>query len=305
MDWVTFGVSLSGALIGGGLAGAATSAILVRRLTARDHTTHNPVRDSIASLFEKGRRPTPSRPPAASAPATAPQHEVRAASQVPPAPTEALLQMNDLAAQPSSPQSPASSADQHLARGNSYFLSREYDKAIMEYSLALQEQPNCPEAYYNRGVAYSGKGDHRQAIEDFTFAIKYKPDYARAYNNRGSSYGELKDYDQAIADFNHALRLQPNFPEAYYNRGRVYYRKGEYHRALEDFNRALSLNPNFSRAYYTRACLCAKEGRFEECYSSLEKAISLAPELLEPARTDPDLEQVRQEPRLRALLKLG
>ncbi len=85
----------------------------------------------------------------------------------------------------------------------------------------------------------------------------------------------------------------------------MYYRKGEYHRALEDFNRALSLNPNFSRAYYTRACLCAKEGRFEECYSSLEKAISLAPELLEPARTDPDLEQVRHEPRLRALLKLG
>ena len=44
------------------------------------------------------------------------------------------------------------------------------------------------EAYYNRGIAYGDKGEYDKAIEDYSKAIELNPEYAEAYNNRGNAY---------------------------------------------------------------------------------------------------------------------
>ena len=52
------------------------------------------------------------------------------------------------------------------------------------------------------GCAYHNKSEVDRAIGDYTKAINLKPNYANAYNNRGVAYYGKGDYEKAIADFN-------------------------------------------------------------------------------------------------------
>jgi tetratricopeptide (TPR) repeat protein len=56
-------------------------------------------------------------------------------------------------------------------------------------------------AYNNRGTAWRAKGDLDRAIADFTDAIQFDPQYAVAYRNLGQAWRAKGNYDRAIAEF--------------------------------------------------------------------------------------------------------
>ena len=62
------------------------------------------------------------------------------------------------------------------------------DKAIEDYTKAIELNPQHANAYHNRGLAWSKKGDRDKAIEDYNKAIELNPQYADAYNNRGNAW---------------------------------------------------------------------------------------------------------------------
>ena len=66
-------------------------------------------------------------------------------------------------------------------------------------------------------TSYYKQGECDRAIEDFTKAIEFKPDFATAYNNRGNAFNNKDELNRAIEDYNKALDLKPDFAEAYYN----------------------------------------------------------------------------------------
>ena len=71
-------------------------------------------------------------------------------------------------------------------------------------------------------VCYVRKGDNDKAIADFTEAIQLDPKNAKAYIDRGSAYINKGDNDKAIADCNEAIRLDPKNADAYISRGVAY-----------------------------------------------------------------------------------
>jgi Flp pilus assembly protein TadD len=56
------------------------------------------------------------------------------------------------------------------------------------------------------------KGDSNRAITDFTQAIQFDPSYVEAYNNRGLSHEVLGRRTEAIADFRKAQSIDPADP---------------------------------------------------------------------------------------------
>lgn len=126
-----------------------------------------------------------------------------------------------------------------LARGDGFFASREYDKAIVEYTRAIELKPDFAEAYNNRAYAsyskYDGTGD---PVADLDRALSLRPDFAHAYNTRGCVYMAAGKPDKAIADFSRAVQLQPDYPRVYRNRASAYLRKGSISLAFADFERA-------------------------------------------------------------------
>ena len=101
----------------------------------------------------------------------------------------------------------------------------------------------------NHGVAYRDEGEYDRAIEDFTKAIELNPNYAIAYNNRGRVYSDKGEIDRAIEDYNTAIELKPELAEAYYNRGEAWLHLGEWDKAKSDLTVARSMGINIITAF--------------------------------------------------------
>ena len=91
------------------------------------------------------------------------------------------------------------------------FTEEDCEKIITETTRIInEEKQNIMEvgtAYYNRGVIYYKKKEDDKAITDFTKAIEIMPDYAQAYFMRASSYYKFYEDEKALNDAQKALQL--------------------------------------------------------------------------------------------------
>ena len=131
----------------------------------------------------------------------------------------------------------------------------------------------------NRGAAYERKGDIDKAIADFTKAVEVNPKSARAYDFRGALYSKRNERDLAIADFEKAIAINPKYVNAYNNRGIVYGRKGEIEKAIADYTTAMEIDPKYTWAYNNRGLAYGRKGEIDKALADFDKAIELDPEV--------------------------
>jgi len=145
----------------------------------------------------------------------------------------------------SSPESDASeTADKHFEQGKAFDEKQDYFRAIMEYTEAINLNPNFVDAYTYRARARILAGGNQNPAE---------------------------------ADCNKAIELDPQKPSPYYFRGLIYQGWGKaesyyltnteslskaleyYNHSLSDFNKALELSTNSNnQQFYTRSITEAK-----------------------------------------------
>jgi tetratricopeptide (TPR) repeat protein len=166
---------------------------------------------------------------------------------------------------------------EHLAAGQNYYDQKQWEKAIAEFSKAIDLNPNLARAYGSRGDAYSSEGQFDRAIADYTVAIELDPNNDTAYLDRGNAYDNKSEYSKAIADYTSAVTLNPKLAEAYNNRGYVYFETGDYNRAITDYTMAIELNRNYAEAYYNRAYAHDEKGEFDEAIADYNIAIAINP----------------------------
>src|SRR5262245_17838643 len=68
-------------------------------------------------------------------------------------------------------------------------------------------------AYHRRGTAHASKKDYDRAIADYTKAIEIDPSFVAAYHDRGLAYTSKGDYERAIADVTKAVELTAPAPK--------------------------------------------------------------------------------------------
>lgn len=176
-------------------------------------------------------------------------------------------------------------AEAYNCNGNANFVKGEYDKAIADYTKAIELEILYTEAYNNRADAYSAKGEYGKAMEDYNQSIELEPygnylrdnsyrdlaksmfeieiytkelelnpEYSEVLNCRGIAYFSVGEYDKAIADYTKAIKLSSEYASAYDNRGNSYYKKGEYDKAMEDYKKVLELDSEYAKEYYDSYC---------------------------------------------------
>jgi WD40 repeat protein/tetratricopeptide (TPR) repeat protein len=129
-------------------------------------------------------------------------------------------------------------APKYKDRGDAYNELKQWDKAIADFSKAIELDPNRGRRWNNRGYTYLHLKQWDRAIADCSKAIELEPNLAAAWNNRGCGYGELKQWDKAIADFSKAIELDPNNTR-WDNRGNTYAELGQWKEAAADFAKAV------------------------------------------------------------------
>jgi len=90
----------------------------------------------------------------------------------------------------------------HRYLGNAYGSIWEYEKAIDDFTYAIEINPGFAQAYLDRGILYWRELDHpRRAVIDLSTAFNLNPDLSEARFNRAIAYQQLREYENALNEF--------------------------------------------------------------------------------------------------------
>lgn len=138
-------------------------------------------------------------------------------------------------------------AKAYAVRARVHFLSRDYDLAEPDCTMALELEPKNVLALRTCAVVALDKGDFNTARDL---------------------------YERALG----AYKLTTDLPRDFYNRARLRRRAGKYEEALEDNERAVALVPTFGRAYKGCGVTRYMLGQIDGAIEDLERAASLRQE---------------------------
>lgn len=130
---------------------------------------------------------------------------------------------------------------------------------------------NFGKAYLWRGMAYGKASDAQKALKDFSMAIQKNPQLYEAYKFRGNVLGMMKSYEQSVADLNIFLEHYPNEVPELYNRGLSLANLERNQEAIADFNRAIAIDSTFERLYRARGNCYLKVGEKEKGDADLQR----------------------------------
>ncbi len=201
----------------------------------------------------------------------------------------------------------------YFYRGNALMEAGKIEKAIKDYSAAIEINPNHQFAFNNRGKAYFELGNYEKAYNDLTTDIKINPGEWIGYFNKGKVYDAIGQYNNAVEEFKKsasikpraetyyyigfsyakmgkdidaieyftkAIEMEPLNEVAYYNRGISYANQGKNQNAIKDFSKAIEINRQYESAYYNRGLLHHTDGSIDEAIEDYSVALRIHPQHL-------------------------
>lgn len=132
----------------------------------------------------------------------------------------------------------------YVARADSYRNLGKIDKAINDYSNAIDYCPEEVDFYMSRAVCYLEQKKYDLLENDCKKIISLDPTNISAYGHLGSISMVNYDYETAIEYFNKVIELDGKNSSAYKYRGDCYLRLSKYVLAIDDFIRSIEIDGN-------------------------------------------------------------
>ena len=134
---------------------------------------------------------------------------------------------------------------------------RRYDRELKyrstQKTYEYAGKPKTAQEFYHRGVSKSQRKNFQKAIEDYTRAIELDANFVEAYLKRCEMRYKLGDNKGVLEDCSQVLRIDPGMAKAHYYQGRARYRLGYGQSAIDSYTQAIYQDRNYAQAYYYRA----------------------------------------------------
>lgn len=182
------------------------------------------------------------------------------------------------------------SIDEFVQSGRAYLESGEYDKAISELEVAIEQEAGNSDLHFLLGQAYNQSGQLEKAADAFREVLELNPESAAAHHNLGVTYYQLQDLESAIDEFERALEIDPDDPDTHYQLGATYLTlalSGSaptmavdtelLDQATEEFNAALELREGMPEALIGLGNVSIQQGDYENAVQKLQEAIESLP----------------------------
>ena len=95
--------------------------------------------------------------------------------------------------------------------------------------------------HVQQGLGHVQSHEYDKAIKEFSTAIEQYPKYVMAYNDRAAALIRQKKFDEAKKDLENALAIDPHNPATYYNTAALYALQKQSSPALAHLDKALVL----------------------------------------------------------------
>ena len=124
----------------------------------------------------------------------------------------------------------------------------QYDMTLscFERALAMADDTNMADVWYNVGQMAITIGDLAFAYQAFKIALSVDNNHAESYCNLGVLELRKGNVDQARINFDAAQRLAPHAFEGFYNGGLLAYKSGDFQGSYANTSEALGKFPDHS-----------------------------------------------------------
>jgi len=121
--------------------------------------------------------------------------------------------------------------------------------------------------------------------------------------NEGNKFLKKNNWKEAVRNYKMALHHNKNFDEAYINISSAYLIGKQFEASLKTLNTFKKMNSKHPLLHYNLACYYALTGNITLGIESLKQATLNGFKNLQSLKTDPDLENLRPDPRFKELQK--
>lgn len=167
-------------------------------------------------------------------------------------------------------------AEEKKTEGNTYYKMRDYRKALICYTRAIELCPRCVAYYGNRSACRMMLGQWTEALEDARESVRLDSTFSKGYVRIAKCCLAMGDTAAALNAVNKALELDPNGTDLATEKASILalgrltedidkaYAKGDYRRAIFSCDRALEHATASRRFKLTKAECLALLGRYAE-----------------------------------------
>jgi TolB-like protein/DNA-binding winged helix-turn-helix (wHTH) protein/Tfp pilus assembly protein PilF len=208
--------------------------------------------------------------------------------------------------------------------------------AEREFKKAIALNPNYATAHQWYAELLSIEGRNEEAIAEINRALDLDPQSAIMHHQAGQILRSAREYPDALNEYHKSLELDPDFIANYFSMYVTYRRSGDYKRAIaaaeihsriigEEYRQGLFQAAQIFSAQGKEAFLRksaqlwqrvpaniasyyeildrAELHQWEQCIKILEREYKNHNPLVLNAKTDPELDPLRSDPRFQALLR--
>ena len=170
--------------------------------------------------------------------------------------------------------SPTVNMSHHIEKGNEFFITRDYHKAIENYQIVLNDQ-NYVAALNNKGLSLGNLKNFKEAIEHFDKVLAIDPNNINALNNKGLSLGNLKNFKEAIEHFDKVLAIDPNNINALNNKGLSLGNLKNFKEAIEYFDKVLAIDPKNVDALNGKGTIHDSLQKYKKAIECYDKVLAI------------------------------
>lgn len=165
-------------------------------------------------------------------------------------------------------------SDLYVTRGRLYLKEGDAKRAIKDFSKAIEINPNNQNGYCGRGNVYSRTKEYDKALIEYSQAAT-----APAYINRGRIYLKIGNHNQAVADYSTAIEMDPN-PWTYCARARLNIALHRYDEAITDSTKAIVIyhelgKETYIHGYRIRYIAYRRNGETDKAAADREKCLTM------------------------------
>ena len=161
-------------------------------------------------------------------------------------------------------------------RGTALSRVGDYDKAIADFSRALERRPQFTRAFEARGLAYAAHGSFLKAMADLDASVAREPEEWRFLFSRASVLRADGNREGALADLDAARGLKRHEPKKIaLMRALLLADGGDYRGAGDEVANVPGVGDDDAAVEYVRAAIAFGEGRVPEAAVLTERALAL------------------------------
>jgi len=183
---------------------------------------------------------------------------------------------------------PADKRAKHMKRGDAYFETGEFKKAIIEYKNAIQAEPKFARGHYQLALSYLKTGQPKQAFPELSKTVDLDPEKLDAQLKLGQFYLLARQTAEATKKALLVLQKAPENVDALFLKMGALLQEGKSQEATDVLKKVTAIDEKNVRAYISLARIAGSQKRFTEAEEYLTKAVEVRPE--DP---DPRLELAR------------